>query len=405
MDISEGRNLMRRKRKYETRCGGTVEPSDRSSNGICRPGRQRTVVFVLAAIISLALNLPATSGAVPDLQPFSFRSIQMGVEFRITVYGCDSHAANKAADAAFERVRELNAIMSDYDAASEVRQLCERGAGGVPVPASDELYTVLKQSIELWEETSGAFDVTVGPLTKLWRRARRRGEFPPEDLFQEARRRVGSHHLKLDDCRRTVTLRLPAMRIDLGGIAKGFAADEAMKVLRAHGFSRALVDASGDLVVGEAPPGKPGWRVAVPELQLKANVKTPWSPRQETRREEVSRVVLLRNRAIATSGSTVQFVEIDGTVYSHLLDPRTGLGLQAHSMVTVIAPTGAQSDSLASALSVLGPDDGMQLIERPAFCGVEARIQSVVAGTAVRQVNSAGFADFLNASGTDTALP
>ena len=349
-----------------------------------RHPRQCSVVTVLAGLTLFAMNSPAQSESTSSVERFTFRRIEMGVEFRIEVYGCDSRAANMAATAAFDRVRQLNAVMSDYAPDSEVRRLCDGDHRQLPVSISADLYRVLEEGVSLWSDTDGAFDVTVGPLTKLWRRARRRGEMPPAELLKSARDSVGSDAIQLDPCRHRVQLTRPGIRIDLGGIAKGYAADEALKVLRNHGFAQALIDASGDLVVGDPPPGKTGWRVAIERLAA------PNSP-EDSKRTQQRDVVILVNQAIATSGSTVQFAEIDGRHYSHIVDPRTGLGLQMHSMVTVIAPTGIQADSLASAVSVLGAKTGVEFIENSRPDDFQLRVQSLSPSGRPQQRDSAGF--------------
>jgi thiamine biosynthesis lipoprotein len=139
------------------------------------------------------------------------------------------------------------------------------------------------------------------------------------------------------------------MRLDLGGIAKGYAGDAALKVFLEHGLQKVINDAGGDLVVGEPPPGKAGWRIGIAPLE-----KVDGPP---------SRVLEIKNAAVATSGDAFQFVEIAGVRYSHLVNPKTGLGLAVRSSVTVIAPTRIEADSLASAVSVLGPEAGLELIE------------------------------------------
>lgn len=274
----------------------------------------------------------------------------MGVPFRLVVYAPHRALAQTAARAAFERVAQLNAIFSDYDPDSEISRLCHETPPGTAVPISAELAFLLDRSQRLARTTDGAFDVTVGPLVNLWRHARRRRELPPPHLLQEARSRVGWRLLDLDPRARTLALRAPNMRLDFGGIAKGYAADEALRVLREHGLTRALVAAAGDVRAGDAPPGQSGWRVEFGH----ADVTPPPAPR----------VAFLRHAALATSGDVYQRLEIGGKRYSHILDPRTGLGLTDHSLVTVIAPDGTTADSLATAVSVLGPDAGLRRVER-----------------------------------------
>lgn len=284
-----------------------------------------------------------------ELQRYEFVERQMGVPFRIALYAPDEAAANAAARAAYRRVKFLNGLLSDYEPDSELMRLCRTSGPGRPVVVSPELHHVLLRSVALSRQTDGAFDVTVGPLVQLWRQARRNRTLPDADRLAAARQLVGYRQIRIDRKDRTVELLQAGMRLDLGGIAKGYAADEALAVLQAHGVTRALVDAGGDMMLGDPPPGTDGWRIGVASL---------------TQPDEApDRVLLLKNIAVATSGDAYQFVEIDGRRYSHLIDPRTGLGLTTPSSVTVVASDGLTADSLASAVSVLGPQRGLKLIE------------------------------------------
>jgi thiamine biosynthesis lipoprotein len=207
---------------------------------------------------------------------------------------------------------------------------------------------VLTAAQSLSEKSNGAFDATVGPLVKLWRRARREQQMPSSGRLEEARSAVGYQHLKLDPAARTARLERPGMRLDLGGIAAGYAMDEALAVLRSQGVSRALLDASGDIVVGDPPPHQRGWRIGV-------------APRSAD--GPPSQYVLLSNSAVTTSGDAFQHVEIGGKRYSHIVDPHTGLGLTDRSAVTLIAHDGITADSYATAVCVLGPKRGLELVE------------------------------------------
>jgi thiamine biosynthesis lipoprotein len=273
----------------------------------------------------------------------------MGAPFRLVFYATNAFHAESAAEAAFARVEELNAILSDYDPDSEVSRLCRDTPVGQPVKVSADLWDVLVMSQNVARRTDGAFDVTIGPVVNLWRRSRRRNELPPEDLLAMARARVGWTKLKLDHSDRTVTFLASDMRLDFGGIAKGYAADEALRVLKANGIRRALIAAAGDIRAGDAPPDRPGWRVEIGQLDI-SNAPP-------------ARSVWLRQGAVATSGDLFQYLEVGGRRYSHIIDPRTGIGLTDHSLVTVLAPTATVADSLATAVSVVGPRAGLGLIE------------------------------------------
>jgi thiamine biosynthesis lipoprotein len=264
------------------------------------------------------------------------------------LYATSEASANGAAEAAFQRFRELNQTFSDYDPQSETRALGAASGEGKPIPVSDEMWEVLGTARSLSERTGGAFDVTVGPLVRLWRRARRQREMPKPERLQERRYLVGYKLARMDGERRTVELTRKGMRLDFGGVAKGYAIDQALAALRRHGITRALVDAGGDIGLGDSPPDKPGWVIGVAPLEFGA---------------EPSIYLSVSRLAIATSGDTWQFVQIDGRRYSHLVDPRTGMALTDHSSVTVIALDCTTADSLASAVSVLGPEEGLELVE------------------------------------------
>jgi len=287
---------------------------------------------------------------VPTLTRFEFERYEMALPFRLVFYAADFEQARHAADAAFDRIRALNDCLSDYDYDSELSRLSRTSGEGQAVAVSEDLWRVLERAVALSRRTDGAFDVTVGPYVILWRKARRDRALPDPARLERARRAVGFDKVRWDRRRRTVELLAPDMRLDLGGIAKGYAIDEALRTLRSRGIRRALVTGSGDMAAGDPPPGRPGWRVAVAPLDR------PEAP--------PAVFVLLHNRALATSGDVFQHVEIDGMRYSHIVDPRTGVGLTDQSLVTIIARDCATADSLATAVSVLGPPRGLALVEK-----------------------------------------
>ena len=301
-----------------------------------------------SGLLLIGLTLAA---AAPDaaLERYDYQQIQMAVPFKVALYAADEASANRAAEAAFRRVRELNAVLSDYDPDSETSRLCRASAPGRPVRVSDDLFAVLDRSLAFSRESDGAFDVSVGPVVKLWRKARRQKKLPEAQAIAAARNLIGFRNIRLDREARTVELSKPGMQLDFGGIGQGYAADEMIRILSAHGISRALIDASGDIVAGDPPPGKAKWIVGVAALESPDGAP--------------SRYVGLANAAVTTSGSAYQFVEVDGKRYSHIVDPQTGLGLQRISSVTVIAPDGTAADALATALSVLKAEAGLALIE------------------------------------------
>jgi FAD:protein FMN transferase len=282
-----------------------------------------------------------------SLTRVEFSEVHMGLPVRIVLYAADDVVGAEAARTAFARVAALDLMMSDYRAESDLHAI--EGRAGDWVPVSPELYAVVERSIEIARASSGAFDPTVGPLVTLWRDARRSLEKPDAPSLDRARARVGWQHVALDARRRAIRLAHSGMRLDLGGIAKGYILQEAVRTLEVQGVTRALVEAGGDIVVGDAPPRREGWSIDVPAAANRAF------------RE---RAMSLRRAALATSGPTMQFVEIDGIRYSHVVDPRTGLGLTNHIVARVISADGATADALATALTVIGPADASALLAK-----------------------------------------
>jgi thiamine biosynthesis lipoprotein len=267
--------------------------------------------------------------------PSEYTQIHMGLPVRIVAYA-DEPKASDAARAAFNRIGVLDRMMSDYRPDSELRRLEHTADAWVPV--SRELFNTIERAREIAQATDGAFDPSVGPLVALWRETRTTGRLPGAKTLGAARSRTGWRKLELDSSRRMV--RIPAgMRLDLGGIAKGYIIQEALRTLRSRGVRRALVEAGGDIVVGDAPPGRAGW-----------DIDTPGADAAFARRAK-----RLTNAAIATSGPTAQSLEIDGVRYSHVIDPRTGLGVTNPFVARVIAKDASTADALATALTVLGP--------------------------------------------------
>ncbi len=306
---------------------------------------------------------PGTAAAPPEggepLKRYEFSHRQMGTVFRVVMYAPDAKQAHRAAQAAFARIDRLNAVLSDYDPRSELSRLSATAGTGRWVPLSRDLWCVLAFSQRLARQSGGAFDVTVGPVVRLWRRARRQHRLPKPQRLHEALAAVGWEKLQLDRCRRAALLRSSGMRLDLGGVAKGYAVQQALGVLRRHGIHRALVDGGGDLALGGPPPGRRGWRVLL----------APESPQVGGKPQYLE----LACCAVATSGDAFQHVVIGGRRYSHIVDPRSGIGLTTPSTVTVIAPDGMTADALATALSVLGPRQGFALL-RAYYPGSAARV-------------------------------
>lgn len=263
----------------------------------------------------------------------------MGTRFAVTTHGTDAAKAKEAAEAAFAKAEEINAVASDYIADSEVLSLSKVSAGQVTI-ISPLLFDILTKARKAAEITEGRFDPTIGPLTKLWRETRRRGQLPDAETLAKARAACDWHALKLDPATHGVTLEKPGMRIDLGGIAKGYAADEMFVILRDRGFTRTCVAAGGDLRLGDPPPDETGWKVGIRSLE----------------KDKLSDEIPLSNCGVSTSGDLQQFVEIGGVRYSHIIDPATGLGMTLHLAVTIVAKDATTSDSFDNAACLAGPE-------------------------------------------------
>lgn len=298
------------------------------------------LVFGVLAACAAALH------ADPQLpKPFEFSQVHMGLPVRILLHASDERRAQAGARAAFARIADLDAMMSDYRPDSELRRL-EGRAGWTPV--SPDLLEVLTTAVSVARATDGAFDPTVGPLVALWREARTTGKLPAPAALEAARALVGWRHLEIDRAAGMVKLARPGMRLDLGGIAKGYILQQALRSLRMSGNNRALVESGGDIIVGSGPPGLAGWRIDARDADAIFR----------------RRASELTNAALATSGDSEQFIEVDGIRYSHIVDPRTGLGATTRVTARVIARDAATADALATALTVMGPGGAQKVLDR-----------------------------------------
>jgi thiamine biosynthesis lipoprotein len=315
----------------------------------------------LLAVLLWATGCRSTAAPEPALQRFRFNQPHMGTLFTLTLYAKDEQLALQAAKAAFKRIQQLDEIMTDYDPESELMLLC-RKPHGQPVKVGEDLFRIFQLCEEVSRKTDGAFDMTVGPYVHLWRTVRKSRVLPTEGELAEAAKSVGWQKVKLDARKREVTLLLPGMKLDLGGIAKGYAADEALKVLRQHDCGRALVAASGDIAVGDAPPGVSGWKVGIASL--------------DTPEGALPRTLILHNVGISTSGDTEQFVEIKGVRYSHIVDPKTGWALTNRIGDTIISRNATISDAYDTPVSIMGAERGMKLMESlPEISGLIVTIE------------------------------
>jgi len=310
-----------------------------------------SIASLLLFLIGAEFVQPQTSSA-QGLERYSFHSNHMGTRFTIILYAENEDLASEASRAAFDRIEELNKLMSDYIDESELNRLSGKSGSGEAMEISRDLLTVLKESIKISEMTGGLFDVTIGPYTKLWRAVRMEPEpqLPYEEELRERGERVGYNYIKLNEEKMTAELKAPGMQLDLGGIAKGYASDEAVKAVKEFGINSVLVDGGGDIALGDPPPDRNYWEVAIP---------------QNISEDETSHIMLnMHGKTVTTSGDMFQFIEIDGQRYSHILNPKTGLGAVNQIQATVISSNAMYADALASALTLMEPDEGIAFINQ-----------------------------------------
>jgi thiamine biosynthesis lipoprotein len=313
---------------------------------MCRRLWHPTIVALLLAWLVPAAGL---AQAQPALERFEGVEPHMGTLARITVYATDAASARVALRAGFDRIAAVNAALSDYLPDSELSRVT-RDAVGRDVPIGNDLCRVLSRAQALAEATEGAFDVTQGPVIRLWREARKAKRLPDPAALEEAARRTGYRHMRLDASRCVVAFDQAGMQLDVGGIGKGYAASEALAAISALGVRSALVAISGDLAFSDAPPGLPGWRIRVHDGDL-GDVGVP-------------AVLRLANAAVSTSGNSEQHLDVDGRRYSHVIDPTSRMGLVDDITVTVIASHGVDADGLDTTMGILGAERGLALVER-----------------------------------------
>jgi thiamine biosynthesis lipoprotein ApbE len=304
---------------------------------------------------------------VPHLERYEYSQIHMGVAVRIVLYERSEPAAARAATLAYSRIASLDAEMSDYRPDSATSEVARRAPAPVRVPPDLLKLAGVAQTVA--KETGGAFDPTVAPLVALWRDARKKGRLPASLAIDRARALVGWQQIEIDPANQTIRLAQAGMKLDAGGIAKGYILGAALETLERAGVDRALLEAGGDVVVGDAPPGRAGWRIDLPNA---ATMPVDF----------VARASALTNAALSTSGPSMQFVEIGGVRYSHVIDPRSGEPLTSSLSAHVIAEDPALSDALATAATVVGPPGLPQLRTRFPNARIELAGQQTTIPTA-----------------------
>ena len=309
-----------------------------------------------------------------EMQLFEHKFATMGIEAKIIAYANDRKRFESAKNVAVDLTRKIERSLSNYDKNSECEMLVRLSANDGPVRVSDELFEILKLSQRINQLTDGAFDPTIGAATSVWRMARKRNRLPTTQKLANAMQSAGMTKIIVNDENQSVDVESEELRFDFGGIAKGFAADQVLKVFQSRQIHSVLVDFSGDVAVGQKPPNKDSWRIKIDTSSIDKKL-----------------VLRVNDCAVATSGDSKQRLVKNQKRYSHIIDPRTGLAIENSCAVTVITKprNTALADALASAISVLGPVEGIQILDK--FPGTEVRTVAAD-GT---QVSSESFAKFI----------
>ena len=292
------------------------------------------------------LLLPFTLSA--QLKRFQFTQNKMGSPFNIIFYHNDSTKAILLADECFLLVDSFNAVFSDYSTDSEVGKLSVQTT--IRQPVTEELLNMIIQSKIAWMKSHKTFDITIGALSQLWRKTRIEKRFPSATEVKKVKLATGFNNLAINTSTKTISFKRIGMRLDFGGIVKGYAAQRVIDYLKSKNISIALADAGGDIAMSDSPPGKNGWSIGI---NLPEQENELWDKKLE-----------LKNCAVATSGDVYRFTLHKGKKYSHIIDPRTGYGVTSQRNVTVIAKDGATADWLATACSILPIEKALELARK-----------------------------------------
>jgi len=279
----------------------------------------------------------------------------MGTFARVVVVAPNTSTANRCIEAAFAQIYNVDQLMSDYKDDSEISQVNRDGFKRA-VKVSKSTYEVLQKAVQFSKLSGGAFDITVGPLVQLWRSADEANSVPTDTELQYARSKVGYEKLILDANETSVRFAVDGMKLDLGGIAKGYAIDKAVEAMQKSGAIGAMVDIGGDIrCFGTPSKNKKHWLIGVQD---------PNKARDGLDLGTSSLVLQLKNAAIATSGGYRRFALIKGIKYTHIISRKTAASAEGLSSVTIISEKALDADALATAVTVMGPEKGLALIEK-----------------------------------------
>lgn len=297
-------------------------------------------------IYTITLLVFSTPLLQAQTRKFSYSEMKMGSAFNLIIVSADSNKANHLARKSYELVDSLSHIFSNYDSSSELSKI-NASAGLLPYKMSRAMLDLVQKSQYAYIQSKGAYDISIGPLSSLWRNARKAKLFPEASTVLATKKLVGFAQVKINKRLGTIFLPNANMQLDFGGIAKGYIAQWVINFLKANGIQQALVDAGGDIVMSGPPLNQKGWLIGV---------NLP-----ETTDQLLNKKLQLSNCSVATSGDVYQFIEYKGVKYSHIINPLTGYGVTNLRNVTIVAKTGATADWLATACSILPIKEAKQL--------------------------------------------
>jgi thiamine biosynthesis lipoprotein len=318
-----------------------------------KKNRRIVVVVALGVLLLAALYFAFTSRRIV-LFDSGFRVV-MGTFSRVVVIAQTEETAAACAEAAFAEQRRVDSLMSRYKTDSELSRVNGQAYEN-PVRVSEATLEVVRRAIYFSQLSDGAFDVTVGPLVDLWHAAAQANTPPTEAALAEAKSRVGYEKLVLDEDAETIRFVVEGMKIDLGGIAKGYALDKSIEALKQGGAIGGMVDIGGDVrCFGKPPRGQGSWLIGLQDPDVAPD---------DLGGTEPLLVLKIADEAVATSGGYRRFTLAGGRRESHIMDAKTGHGANRLDSVTIIAADAIIADALATAVSVLGLEKGMALVER-----------------------------------------
>jgi thiamine biosynthesis lipoprotein len=306
--------------------------------------RSRLMIFSALLLLSLVFTVTGCGG---EDQKYVETRFLLGTTCNITIFGGDP---DTAFGRVFERIEEIESLMSVNIEISEVSRV-NAMAGKRPVEVSEDTLYVVQRALEVSRLSDGAFDITVGPLVSLWGIGTEGARVPSESEIEDLLSLVDYRKVAVDEDERTVFLEETGMRIDLGGVAKGFAADEAVRILESLGVSRGIIDFGGNIEVFGEKPGREPWRIGI--------------QKPDSDRGSYVGIAEVGEVAVVSSGTYERFFIEEGTRYHHILDPSTGYPVRNRlESVSVIHPSSTEADALSTAAFSLGMEKGLDLIER-----------------------------------------